>query len=185
MTMLIMSETNRQYLDAFPLWLRNLGDDARAVSKLVGDPSVSESTRRYLVGSLNYLFKSLDLISDGIEDIGFLDDAFVLRVAADLAIREAPEGSEASEPLSRLAADVPLIRGLLDSIHPRLEAYVARLRTGSARGRSVDDILNDDALRADFINEVEGWAVSYEAPTFSNDEKNLVKLRSFLATQLP
>jgi uncharacterized membrane protein YkvA (DUF1232 family) len=180
-----MNELDRQCLDAFPEWLRTLGEDARAVSKVIGDPSAPESTRRYLVGALNYLFKSLDLISDGIEDIGFLDDAFVLRVAADLARGENSDGFEGQAELMRLSGDVTLMRSLLDTLYPRLEAYVKRLRTATARGRSVDDILGDEALRGDFLNEVEGWAVSYEPPSFTRDEKNLVKLKSFLSTQLP
>ncbi|MBM4359727.1 MAG: DUF1232 domain-containing protein [Deltaproteobacteria bacterium] len=180
-----MNELDRQCLEAFPGWLTNLGEDARAVSKLVADEALPESMRRYVTGALNYLFKSLDLISDGIEDIGFLDDAFVLRVAADLALAEAPEGSDKPAELVRFANDVGLLRSLLDTLHPRLEAYVKRLRTGTARGRSVDDILSDESLRGDFLNEVDGWATSYEAPAFARDEKNLVKLKSFLSTQLP
>ncbi len=37
-------------------------------------------SRRYATAGLNYIFKSLDLIPDGIDDIGFCDDAFVIRV---------------------------------------------------------------------------------------------------------
>ena len=40
------------------------------------------------------MFKSLDLIPDGLEGLGFLDDAFVLRVAAGLAVA-VPKAKEA------------------------------------------------------------------------------------------
>jgi uncharacterized membrane protein YkvA (DUF1232 family) len=180
-----MNEFDRTCLDTFPEWLKSLGEDAKGASALLEDTSIPEGARRYLTGSLNYLFKSLDLISDGIEDLGFLDDAFVLRVAAALALEEVPTLREAFPKVARLADDASLVRSLLDALYPRLEAYVKRLRTGVARGRSVDDILADEGVRRDFLNEVSGWSVSYEAPTFTRDEKNLVKLKSFLSTQLP
>ena len=180
-----MNELDRQCLDTFPEWLKSLGDDAKAASAVLQLEEAPESARRYLAGALNYLFKSLDLISDGIEDLGFLDDAFVLRVAAALAVEEAPELRDGAPVLARLTDDVALIRNLLEGLYPRLDAYVKRLRTGVARGRSVDDILSDEAVRRDFLNEVSGWSVSYEPPTFTRDEKTLVKLKSFLSTQLP
>ena len=43
----------------------------------------------------------------------------------------------------------------------------------------------EEGVRRDFLNEVTGWATSYEPPTFGRDEKNLVKLKSFLSAKLP
>ena len=77
-----MSELNTRCLDAFPEWLKTLPEDAVALSLLLDDESLPEPARRRVAGSLNYLFKSLDLIPDGIEDLGFLDDAFVIRPGA-------------------------------------------------------------------------------------------------------
>jgi hypothetical protein len=62
---------------------------------------------------------------------------------------------------------------------------VKTLTRGMARGRTVDEILHDPASRSAFLHEVRGWAHSYETPTFSRDEKNLVKLQSFLGAKLP
>ncbi len=180
-----MNDLDSQCLDRFPEWLQTLGEDAARLAAVVDDATAPEAVRRYAVGSLNYLFKSLDLISDGIEDLGFIDDAFVLRVAASLSLEASPEAGAHTATLAPLAEDAKLIRALLDGIYPRLEAYVERLQTGTARGRSVNDILSDEAIRRDFLNEVAGWAVSYEPPIFARDEKNLVKLKSFLTAQLP
>src|SRR4051812_10217831 len=77
-----------RYLEIFPAYLRTLGDDAGALGEIVTSDA-PEEVRRYVVAGLNYIFKSLDLIPDGIDDLGFLDDAFVLRVAASLAAEEA------------------------------------------------------------------------------------------------
>jgi len=134
-----MSELNDRCLNQFPEWLRALATDATEMSNAVADAaSVNHVAAAHIVGGLNYLFKSLDLISEGIgED------------------------------------------------YARLENYVRTLRSGAARGRSVDDILNDEQARTAFLNEVTGWASSYSVPSFSRDEKNLVKLKSFLLAKLP
>lgn len=180
-----MSDVESRCLETFPEWLRSLADDASEVAVVIDDPSCSEVARRYAAGALNYLFKSLDLIPDGIEDLGFLDDAFVLRVASALAIADAPDVREQVAAFARLADDTQLIRDVLGDDYPRLEAYVKRLTIGAARGRTVDEIIGDEAVRRDFMNEISGWSRSYEAPAFTQDEKNLVKLRSFLSAKLP
>jgi uncharacterized membrane protein YkvA (DUF1232 family) len=180
-----MNELHTRCLDLFPEWLRALGADASELAKVLASTTAAESTRRYVAGGLNYLFKSLDLIPDGIEDLGFLDDAFVLRVAASLALKEAPAAKDESPALGRLAGDTKLVADLLGKDYARLEAYVRTLTRGSARGRSVDEILKDAAVSAAFQHEVTSWAASYETPTFTRDEKNLVKLQSFLGAKLP
>jgi len=141
--------------------------------------------RRHAAASLNYLFKSLDLIPDGIEDLGYIDDAFVLRVAAALAVAEDSAAASKAPQVVRLAEEAKLINELLGDDYSRLEEYVKRLQGGAARGRTVDEILGDEAIRRDFVNEVSGWASSYEAPSFEKDNKNLVKLKAFLAAKLP
>ncbi len=180
-----MNDVERQCLDTFPEWLKSLADDANDLSAAVGDASAPEGVRRYATAALNYLFKSLDLISDGIEDLGYLDDAFVLRVAAALAVAEAPDAEQRAPKVARLAHDAKLVKALLGADYARLETYVKKLKTGAARGRTVDEILGDETVRREFLNEVAGWSNSYEVPSFVKDEKNLVKLKSFLNAQLP
>lgn len=178
-----MNELHTRCLDIFPEWLRTLAADATELGALLGS-DLSEGSRRYVAGGLNYLFKSLDLIPDGIEDLGFLDDAFVVRVAASLAIRSEPAAREQAI-LSRLAHDTAIISELLGKDYARLETYVQTLTRGAARGRTVDEIITDEMVRASFVHEISGWSSSYEAPTFSRDEKNLIKLQSFLSAKLP
>jgi hypothetical protein len=48
----------------------------------------------------------------------------------------------------------------------------------------VSEILSDDAVREEFVREVNQWAASYQPPAFHRDPKNLVKLRAFLAAKL-
>jgi uncharacterized membrane protein YkvA (DUF1232 family) len=177
--------TDPRYLELFPAWLGALGTDAAALGAIVTSDA-PESIRRYVVAGLNYLFKSLDLIPDGIDDLGFLDDAFVLRVAASLAIAESPQAAAAAgEALGRLAEDARAVKEFLGDDYARLEFYVKNLRKGAARGRTVEDIMTDNAVRGAFASEVQGWSQSFERPSFSRDPKTLIKLKAFLNAKLP
>jgi uncharacterized membrane protein YkvA (DUF1232 family) len=180
-----MNEISTRCLDTFPDWLRSLADDALELTAVL-DSEASEDARRLVGGGLTYLFKSLDLIPDGIEDLGFLDDAFVLRESARLTLAAAPELGDAHPVLGRLAEGSALVKGLLgEGDHERLARYVGGLSNGAARGRSVEDLVDDADKRAAFLEELRGWAASYEAPSFARDEKNIVKLQSFLGAKLP
>jgi uncharacterized membrane protein YkvA (DUF1232 family) len=181
-----MTELDERCLDAFPEWLRALGGDARSLADLVNDERSPEAVRRPIAAALNYLFKSLDLIPDGIEDLGFVDDAFVVRVASHAAVGVDPSASkDADGAVGRLAEQVGLIREFLADDYGRLEKYVTALGSTEARGRSVDDIIGDAGVRTEFVREVKAWADAYVPPAFSRDDKNLVKLRSFLSAKLP
>ena len=174
-----MSDLDTRCLDTFPDWLRSLPEDAVALSTVISDASLDEAVRRPVAGALNYLFKSLDLIPDGIEDLGYLDDAFVFRVAA------AKSRVPGADVVGRLANEAELVREFLGSEYARLEKYVAGLGTAAVRGRTVDAVLSDSSVRASLVSDVRGWASSYVTPSFGRDAKNLVKLRSFLTTKLP
>jgi hypothetical protein len=174
--------SNARYLEMFPAWLRSLGEDTAALGQMVGGDGFDEA-RRYVVAALNYLFKSLDLIPDGIDDLGFLDDAFVLRVAASLALAENPAAK--TDLLGRLSDDARSIKEFLGADYARLETYVRGLRKGAARGRTVEDIMSDAATREAFVGEVSSWATAFQAPTFTRDQKTLVKLKAFLGAKLP
>jgi uncharacterized membrane protein YkvA (DUF1232 family) len=180
-------DTEANYLDVFPDWLRSLGDDAEKLGQLCTDETLPENARRPLAGGVNYIFKSLDLVPDGIDDIGYLDDAFVLRVAADLALREdlSALAPEQLRGLNRLAEEAAVIRDFLTDDYARLEAYVAGLRKVAARGRSVQDVVRGGAVQAAFLSDVHGFARAYQAPSFSREAKNLVKLRAFFDAKLP
>jgi hypothetical protein len=171
-----------KYLEMFPAWLRSLGEDAGALGTIV-EGEGPEAVRRHVVVGLNYIFKSLDLIPDGIDDLGFLDDAFVLRVAAAMAVADEPTAKDGV--LGRLAADAAPLKDFLGNDYGRLENYVKNLHKGAARGRTVDDIMTDEATRKQFTQEVAAWAKEYQAPSFTRDVKTLLKLKSFLNAKLP
>lgn len=169
-----------RYLDVFPVWLRTLGEDAGALGGLVGTET-NEEVRKYVISGLNYIFKSLDLIPDGIDDLGFCDDAFVIRVAAALACES--EG-ERDGVVGRLAKEAKDVEEFLGEDYGRLVTYVKGLRKGAARGRTVDDIMTDESARSAFVHEVDAWAKEYQVPAFTRDVKTLIKLKAFLSAKL-
>ena len=182
-----MSDSDSKFLEVFPLWLGTLGEDAERIAELIGESDLSENARRAIAGGINYLFKSLDLIPDGIDDIGYIDDAFVLRVAAELATREDLSSVESDklEVLNRLAGECEVVREFLADNYARLESYVMDLHKGAARGRSVTEILEDQQTRDEFISDVRGFRESYRSPSFAREEKNLIKLQAFFDAKLP
>ena len=177
-------DLDARYLETFPAWLRNLGEDASNLVEALNAPGVPDAARRVLAGGLNYVFKSVDLIPDGIDDIGYLDDAFVLRVTSSHALA-AGLTAEAAPAVAALAADADLVKSFLADDYSRLDTYVQGLRRSTARGRSVDDILAGGAAGGDFTADVKGFARSYSAPSFAREEKNLIKLRAFFDARLP
>ena len=180
-----MTDTNAndaRYLELFPAWLRSLGEDTAALGEVVKG-NAPDAVKRYVAAGLNYLFKSLDLIPDGIDDLGFCDDAFVLRVAAHLAVAETPGAKDGV--LGRLADDAKAVQDFLGNDYARLEGYVQNLRKGAARGRTVDDILEDKEVQGQFVHEVAAWAQAFQPPSFTRDPKTLIKLRAFLSAKLP
>ena len=181
------ADTVQNHIDLFAAWLHGLGDDAEQLSAVVGAQTAPESARLQIAGGLNYLFKTLDLIPDGIDDIGYLDDAFVLRVSAELALQEDvgdldPDGLRV---LHRLANDADAVREFLGKDFARLSDYVKGLRKGPARGRSPSDIVRDEPTQAAFLSDVRSFGRAYAPPRFAREEKSLVKLRAFFDAKLP
>lgn len=193
-----MTSPNPHLLDAFASWLKDLGHDvaqlAEAVDAEASRPPSSTQTPlaighakdaalEMLVGALNYLFKSVELIQDGIEDLGYLDDCFVLRVCAASAVSGV---TVRTELLERLSAEADVIRDFLgDEDYARLRRYVEGTRKLEVRGRAPADVVAHEDVRGSLVAEALAWAKHYQAPSLSRDPSTLVRLRSFLAAKLP
>ena len=183
-----MSEVNDKCLEVFPNWLGSLGDDLKTIVDVLKEEGLADDAKRYLLGGVNYLFKSLDLIPDGIDDIGYLDDAFVLRLAAKAALEcdmgivdEAVRGR-----LESLSKGCGLLEDFLgENVYGRLDRYTRNLRKGAARGRMVDELMENSRLKAELLDEAETFIEEFTAPDFAKDEKNLIKLTAFFEAKLP
>ncbi|HYO94175.1 MAG TPA: YkvA family protein [Polyangiaceae bacterium] len=171
-----------RHLDAFQSWLRTLGEDAARLLPLLEvqrTPAVRSAAAKALV----YLVKSVDLIPDGLQDLGYLDDAFVLRVALEQCDPAEREGW--SEELAQLVVDAALVGEFLATNYARLTAHVTALQSVSARGRSVEQVLTDASEAEGLAEVVRAFAREYAAPSLPRDAQTLVKLRAFFATKLP
>jgi uncharacterized membrane protein YkvA (DUF1232 family) len=182
-----MAQLESRCLDAFPIWLNALSEDAVHLSELIALDAIPRSARESVAGGVNYLFKSVDLIPDGIEDLGYLDDAFVFRVAARHALdaAQAEGGSISDDRLSKLAAEAALVEEFLAGDYRRLDAFVRGLPKVEVRGRSGVVVVEDSEACAQLASEVQSFAQSFQAPEFQRDEKNLIKFRAFLGAKLP
>ena len=47
------------------------------------------------------------------------------------------------------------------------------------------DIVTDKDIRTTFLAEVKAWSAAYQVPSFTRDQKTLVKLKAFLNAKLP
>jgi uncharacterized membrane protein YkvA (DUF1232 family) len=183
-----MTDVNTKCLETFPGWLRSLDEDVQLVFRAIENTELPVETRKFLVGGINYLFKSLDLVPDGIDDIGYLDDAFVLRLSVKSALEEETDAldPELMAKLGQLANDVDLVDELLEKdVFDRLDKYTRDLRKGAARGRTVDEIVDDENVFKEFASEVGSFVKGYTSPGFAKDQKNLIKLKAFLEAKLP
>ncbi len=183
-----MSDINDKCLEVFPTWLESLGNDVQTILEVLNVKDLEDETRRYLTGGINYLFKSLDLIPDGVDDLGYLDDAFILRLCTRAAL-EGETGSideELVEKLNVLVSDIDLLKELLeDNLIERLDKYARKLKTGAARGRMVDEIVEQPSVFQEFAAETKNFIAEYSTPGFSKDEKNLIRLKAFFDAKLP
>ena len=110
---------------------RGSAASARTPRPRVASATPGRRRRRAVAGGgAQLIFKSLDLIPDGIDDLGFLDDAFVLRVACAPSRRATRRSSRALVAAPGRGARA--VRDFLGDDYARLETYVSGLRKGAA-----------------------------------------------------
>ena len=177
----LMDEVEEQTLSAFDRYLKSLPEDALLLLDVVCDENQPEDMRRILAGGLNYLFKSLDLIDDGIEGLGYLDDAFVLRYV----VGRAKEAGALPDALAALAQEAEVVTLVLGDLSGRFYRFVSSLSDSVVRGRSVEAIVTDPVVCDELRGELAAWASRYEVPHFVADERGVIKLRAFLDAKLP
>jgi hypothetical protein len=184
-----MSELDSQCLAAFPEWLQRLPADTRTFLHVLQHDEQPEPVRAGAAAALNHLVKSLDLVPPGIEELGFIETAFVLRAAAARMLREpaveAAADSELAAALAALADEATLLEGFLGADWPRFMRYMASLDELVVRGRSVSTLLGDAERRDELCAKLADWAAGYRTPRFVADPKSLVKVRAFLNVKLP
>ncbi len=168
-------------LQTFNQWIANLPGDARGLQEAAFAQGVPRPAQRLLVGSLDYLPRRFDLIPDHIAEIGAVDDAFVLRVGAMLALKSGLGEMNIDDELKvrRLAEEADAIKEFLGGSFALLVAYVVRLPDLHVRNRSADRILDDEESRALFLRELRADLAQHRADTVSS-EASLDQIRRFI-----
>jgi uncharacterized membrane protein YkvA (DUF1232 family) len=124
--------------------------DAHLLQVVLAQPGVPEAARLSLVGALNYVLDVVDIFPDNYPGLGMADDAMVIRLAADQAVRQGAH----HEGLSRLAGEAAAVRKLLGDLGDPLDRFVSMLPDRSVRGRNAARILADPDRHAIFEAEV-------------------------------
>jgi len=176
-----MDASDERIAAVFSQALVSLPHDVKALLSAINDNALSPEVERGLVCAANYLCKSLDLIDDGVEGLGYLDDALVLRLLCAQAQAQGP----LPEDLQTLAEQAQVVRSFLGPLNERCERFVESFYELSVRGRSVDAIVSDASSREELTSDLLDWVTRYKSPQFVLDELGLTKLRSFLAARLP
>ena len=164
-----------QYLEAFPAWLAMLGEDVRALTTIASSRPEQDSVVERLALGLDYVLRSVRILADGTEELSYLDDAFVLRVAARHALHSC-ESADAEETLrdgvlGRLAQEAELVASFLgEGDYEKLTARVERFEPSDPSRSVVEDAL--------------AWASAYGAPAFKAETRSLIRLRAFVAARL-
>jgi hypothetical protein len=238
-----LTPTDSRFLPTFSGWLSGMAGEVQALGRVLEAQAASEPVRRASAEGLNYVLRSFDLIPEGLEALGYLDDLFAIRVLAQRASQtpaRRPTESESSEPeagssedggwsvrasggpdedegvvpasesseqpggtlpsassaelswddgdesgtLTRLAAEAELVAEFLGEDFALLEQLVFAPGATEAKGRSVEDLLQDPDLRVAALTEIRAWAQGYQPPELASGDEELVKLRSFFGTKL-
>jgi hypothetical protein len=181
-----MSPQDAEALHDFSRWLSAFAADVRALSKLVVDPAQPHEVRAYATGALGVVLHASDVVCDGVEDLAWIDVALLLRVAARRVplAEPAPEAGGEVSVIARLAAEAEAAARFLGDRGPAYEREVEGRLAKAVRGRSVEGTLAEPELGAALAVDIATWAADFTPPALTQDQYQLVKLRTFLRARI-
>lgn len=175
-------------MNAVKEWVETIREDIEAVKEVVDSADADVKARRYAAAGLNYLVTRMDLVADWHESVGLMDDVFVLRICADLASQHGlGDGLSASATaaVGRLVNESDAVEGVLGAdLTARLRTYCARLGDDAVRGRTPDQIVEDEGARAALYKEIEADLLRMPPAAFADPEALLAKFKSYLHHKL-
>lgn len=172
----IIADTVRRMVDGFSA-------DVEAVQVGVVDARTPEAARRVLAAGLAYIAEPWDLISDDVAGIGIMDDAAILRLAAQGAVA-AGASDEALRRLAREAEDLAYVFG---DLVVKLERLLGVLQQPNAQGKTPIDVIADPEGRMELwrqLNESRAVASAHgqaarniDATEFVRTMRNAIRRR--------
>jgi hypothetical protein len=180
-----MTPFDTKCLDTFSGWLQGMPGEVIALMEVLEREGVPEAFRQASAESLAHLARSLDLIVDGVEALGHLENLFVFRAIVRGATGAPAElGEGAGAVLRRLAVDAELLVEFLGEDLGRLQETAYRADERAREGRRARDLMDPGETRRAALGQIRAWLSDYRAPELSSTEAELLKLRSFLRTRL-
>ena len=178
--------TNEQFLETFEKWVGSLVEDAKVLEAVYRSKEASRDARLVAVGGLAYLLRKVDIVPDYLGGLGSVDDAMVLRLCAarlaDMDLTGVPE--EIQGKLKALAGEATVIREFLGEDYEGFEAYVRDITAHKVRGRTPEQVLDDERLGEQFDYELQDELRAYKPRPVEADEKVLLQLKSVIKAKM-
>ncbi|MEZ4360548.1 MAG: YkvA family protein [Kofleriaceae bacterium] len=174
-------------IETFKAWAEGMRADVESLKGLVECASADVPARKLAAGALSYLVTKMDLVPDWNAGIGLLDDAMVLRVAAQLTqshhCGELPTAVEVA--LARLANEAEQIGEFLGApLFDKLRAHVAKLTDVEVRGRTPGVIVDDAAARERLWQELRDELANQGPVALGEPADSELRLRAYLTHKL-
>jgi uncharacterized membrane protein YkvA (DUF1232 family) len=174
-------------IETFKSWAETFHQDVEALKKLVESDGAHAESRRHAAAALNYVVTRMDLVPDWNEGIGALDDAMVVRVCTQLA-QQHPTGDlpgDAEYTLGKLGNEAERLADLLGrDIAEKLKAYCNKLTTTAVRGRTPQQIVDDEAARKALYADVDEELKKSVPVVVADPADAEIRLKAYLAHKL-
>ena len=175
------------HIDVFKSWAETIRQDIDAYKALLESSKADTHSKKLAGTALLYLVSRMDLIPDWNEGIGVIDDVMILRVCAQLseAHQRGQLSSAAEVTLRRMSNDADKITQFLGgALYDKLKAYCAKLADQSVRGRTPQDLIDDEAARKALYVELDE-ELKKSVPIVINDPADAeLRLKAYLTHKL-
>jgi uncharacterized membrane protein YkvA (DUF1232 family) len=175
------------HIEVFKSWAETIRQDIDAFKALLESGKADAHSKKLAGTALLYLVSRMDLIPDWNEGIGVIDDVMILRVCAQLAEGhergQLPTGAEVS--LGRMANDADKITQFLGgALYDKLKSYVAKLGDQSVRGRTPQQLIDEEPARKALYVELED-ELTQTVPIVIHDPTDAeLRLKAYLTHKL-
>lgn len=159
--------TREEFVERYVRAIVDLPQDARVVFDLVDDPELGDDARVLACGALVSLLQSGDPIPDTFGAVGLLDDAVVLRLAAERVVpaghpRRAAHAERHGEFYGALEADLAIAREFFGDCFVVFDQRLDRGPALEHKGKRAADLAADDRASTWLLEEVDEYMTELE-----------------------
>src|SRR5688572_4117738 len=146
------------HIDVFKGWAETIRQDIDAYKTLLESTKADAASKKLAGAAMLYMVSRMDLIPDWNEGIGVIDDVMVLRVCAQLTAthNRGDLPTSADVAFERMANEAEKITDFLGGpLYDKLKSYCSKLGEVAVRGRSPQQLIDDEKLRKALYAEVD------------------------------